>query len=116
MKDPVIVAIALASICTACTAAPKKAAPDLFNNRNPDHRQEMIAEAMPALSGQADAPEEELSLWYRSPAEQWIYALPVGNGRLGAMVYGGVNTEFLQLNEETLWSGRPIERDSHSKT
>lgn len=46
-----------------------------------------------------------LKLWYRQPATQWVEALPVGNGRLGAMVFGGVATERLQLNEDTLWSG-----------
>jgi len=46
-------------------------------------------------------------LWYRQPAQQWVEALPVGNGRLGAMVFGGVRVERLQLNEATLWSGGP---------
>jgi alpha-L-fucosidase 2 len=46
-------------------------------------------------------------LWYRQPAEVWEEALPVGNGRLGAMVFGGVGEERLQLNEDTLWSGFP---------
>src|SRR5690606_1861330 len=46
-----------------------------------------------------------LNLWYRQPAAQCVEALPVGNGRLGAMVFGGVTTERLQLNEDTLWSG-----------
>lgn len=46
-----------------------------------------------------------LKLWYRQPATQWVEALPLGNGRLGAMVFGGVTSERLQLNEETLWSG-----------
>jgi alpha-L-fucosidase 2 len=46
-------------------------------------------------------------LWYRQPAQTWNEALPVGNGRLGAMVYGGVAQEQLSLNEDTLWSGRP---------
>jgi alpha-L-fucosidase 2 len=46
-----------------------------------------------------------LKLWYRQPASQWVDALPVGNGRLGAMVFGGVANERLQLNEDTLWSG-----------
>jgi alpha-L-fucosidase 2 len=48
-----------------------------------------------------------LSLWYRQPAKSWTEALPVGNGRLGAMVFGGVTNERLQLNEATLWSGGP---------
>ncbi len=49
----------------------------------------------------------ETMLWYRQPAEQWLEALPVGNGRLGAMVFGGIPRERLQLNEETVWAGGP---------
>lgn len=46
-------------------------------------------------------------LWYDKPATDWEEALPIGNGRLGAMVYGGDNKETLQFNEETLWTGEP---------
>ena len=46
-------------------------------------------------------------LWYESPAEVWEEALPVGNGRLGAMVFGAYGEERIQLNEETYWSGGP---------
>jgi len=56
-------------------------------------------------------PENEL--WYRNPANVWTEALPIGNGRLGAMVYGGISLEHLQFNEETLWDGYP--RDHHSE-
>ncbi|GHT19515.1 hypothetical protein FACS1894189_8360 [Planctomycetales bacterium] len=49
----------------------------------------------------------DLRLWYDSPAKQWEEALPVGNGRLGAMVFGGAECERLQLNEETIWAGQP---------
>ncbi|MGW8949505.1 glycoside hydrolase family 95 protein [Streptomyces sp. NPDC055709] len=48
-----------------------------------------------------------MRLWYRRPAEEWLEALPVGNGRLGAMVFGGTATERLQLNEDSLWAGGP---------
>lgn len=48
--------------------------------------------------------QEEHLLWFRHPAGQWTRALPVGNGRLGAMVFGGVAEERLQLNEETIWT------------
>lgn len=51
-----------------------------------------------------------LSLWYQQPAEEWTDALPVGNGRLGAMVFGGIERERIQLNEETLWDG--VHRDT----
>jgi alpha-L-fucosidase 2 len=50
---------------------------------------------------------KDLSLWYRQPADQWTEALPLGNGRLGAMVFGGVKSEQIALNEDTLWSGGP---------
>jgi alpha-L-fucosidase 2 len=46
-------------------------------------------------------------MFYQKPAAHWMEALPVGNGRLGAMVFGGVETERLQLNDDTLWSGPP---------
>ncbi len=47
------------------------------------------------------------TLWYNNPAEQWTDALPLGNGRLGAMVYGRTENEIIQFNEETLWTGQP---------
>ena len=52
-----------------------------------------------------------LKLWYDEPAQKWTEALPVGNGRLGLMVYGTVQTERLQLNEDTVWAGHPLDRD-----
>lgn len=56
----------------------------------------------------AKTPEKEpLTLWYHEPAENWNEALPIGNGRAGAMVFGGVDKEQLQLNENTLYSGEP---------
>jgi alpha-L-fucosidase 2 len=48
-------------------------------------------------------------LFYRQPAREWVEALPVGNGRLGGMVFGGVPAERVQLNEDTFWSGGPYE-------
>jgi hypothetical protein len=55
----------------------------------------------------AATPHSNLALWYNQPARQWVEALPIGNGRMGAMVFGGVDRERLQLNEDTLWSGEP---------
>jgi alpha-L-fucosidase 2 len=52
---------------------------------------------------------QALSLWYSAPASHWVEALPVGNGRLGAMVFGGVEQERLQLNEDTLWASGPYD-------
>src|SRR3954470_20267866 len=53
--------------------------------------------------------QTDLRLWYPRPAEAWTEALPIGNGRLGAMVFGGVEKERLQLNEDTLWAGGPYD-------
>lgn len=54
-----------------------------------------------------------MKLWYKQPAEKdWTSALPVGNGRLGAMVYGNVATECLQLNESSIWTGGPNRNDN----
>jgi alpha-L-fucosidase 2 len=85
------------------------------------------APASPRLEGEAP-PASVLSLWYRAPASdhpllppdaprqsrqaataEWVHALPVGNGRLGAMVFGGIVHERLQLNDDTLWAGRPYD-------
>ncbi len=61
------------------------------------------------FTGEAQPPDEPLSLWYRRPATKWVEALPIGNGRLGAMVFGGVDNEHLQFNEDTVWTGQPHE-------
>ncbi len=51
-------------------------------------------------------------LWYNQPAEHWVEALPVGTGRLGAMVYGDPYKETIQLNENTVWAGKPNRNDN----
>jgi alpha-L-fucosidase 2 len=57
--------------------------------------------------------DSDLSLWYDKPAgDEWVRALPVGNGRLGAMVYGNPGSERIQLNEDTVWAGSPYRNDS----
>lgn len=58
---------------------------------------------------------QELKLWYDKPAAIWNEALPLGNGRLGAMVFGDPAVERLQLNEETIWAGSP-NSNAHSKS
>ena len=76
-----------------------------------------VAEAGPvarasAASSDADvdaAQAAALRLWYRRPATQWVEALPLGNGRLGAMVWGGAKHERIQLNEDTLYAGGPYD-------
>ena len=55
---------------------------------------------------------QDHKLWYDKPATQWLQALPIGNSHLGAMVYGGIGTEEIQLNEETFWSGSPYNNNS----
>lgn len=55
----------------------------------------------------AQGSRSDLTLWYPTPADPWVEALPVGNGRLGAMVFGRPTNERIQFNESTLWSGTP---------
>ncbi|MGO8674250.1 MAG: glycosyl hydrolase family 95 catalytic domain-containing protein [Limisphaerales bacterium] len=61
------------------------------------------------VRGAAGGPGGALTLWYRRPAGRWTEACPVGNGRLGGMVWGGVKRERIDLNEDTLWSGEPYD-------
>lgn len=55
---------------------------------------------------------DDLKLWYKQPAKTWVEALPLGNSRMGVMVYGGTAREELQLNEETVWGGSPYRNDN----
>jgi len=64
--------------------------------------------ALVGAGSPATSAERDLTLWDRQPAEKWVEALPVGNGRLGAMVFGGIDQERVQLNEETVWAGPPV--------
>jgi alpha-L-fucosidase 2 len=61
------------------------------------------------LDAQGTAAGMPLRLEYGRPAQRWVEALPVGNGRIGAMIFGGVGADLLQLNEDTLWSGGPLD-------
>ena len=56
--------------------------------------------------------DNALKLWYQQPAAQWVQALPIGNGRLAAMMFGDVRKEHLQLNEDTVWSGDKRDRSN----
>ena len=60
-------------------------------------------------SAEAAPSTNPLTLWYNQPATQWVEALPIGNARLGAMVFGNVTNEHLQFNEDSLWNGEPHE-------
>ncbi len=69
-------------------------------------------EIAPAQPPASSGSQDDLTLWYDKPAAEWVDALPIGNGRLGAMVFGGGSDgsalkECLQFNEDTLWSGKP---------
>jgi alpha-L-fucosidase 2 len=68
-----------------------------------------VAAAATLAAGAADptAAEGPLVLWYERPATKWVEALPIGNGRLGAMIHGGLEDEDVQFNDDTLWTGRP---------
>jgi len=74
----------------------------------------LFSTILPLVNGDLDTQAipnaKNLTLWYRAPADHWVEALPVGNGRLGAMVFGKVQNERIQLNEETVWTGQPVER------
>jgi alpha-L-fucosidase 2 len=59
----------------------------------------------------AQTPLNTLTLWYTKPAKVWEEALPIGNGRLGAMIFGRVSEETLQLNEQSLWTGGPVNQN-----
>jgi alpha-L-fucosidase 2 len=56
---------------------------------------------------------QDHQMWYAQPARHWLEALPIGNSHLGAMIYGGTDTEEIQLNEETFWSGSPHSNNSN---
>ncbi len=58
-------------------------------------------------SSKIKAPSSSLSLWYENSASQWFEALPIGNGYMGGMIYGGYPRETIQLNSDTLWAGCP---------
>lgn len=64
-----------------------------------------LSVAIPAIA------QNNLRLWYNQPAAQWTEALPVGNGRIGAMIFGNPAGELLQLNEATFWSGGPVKKE-----
>src|SRR5437867_3961936 len=58
------------------------------------------------------AAPRDMVAWYRQPATKWNEAMPMGNGRIGAMVFGGIQKERIALNESSFWSGRPHDYDN----
>ena len=73
-----------------------------------------LAIAMMACAQPAKVAGDQERLWYDAPAGRWLEALPLGNGQMAAMVFGGITDESIQLNESTFWSGSP--HDNNSKT
>ncbi|GGJ40349.1 glycoside hydrolase family 95 protein [Streptomyces brasiliensis] len=71
------------------------------------HAAPQAADATASAVPESGSGPNPMRLWYQAPAGEWLEALPVGNGRLGAMVFGGTDTERLQLNEDSLWAGGP---------
>jgi alpha-L-fucosidase 2 len=67
----------------------------------------LAAVFLPYPPNRVTAAENAAILWYAQPANEWSEALPVGNGRMGAMIFGGVTDERIQFNEDTLWKGKP---------
>ena len=72
----------------------------------------VIAAALTAVCCSQEIEQKDCMMWYDAPAEIWLEALPLGNSHLGAMVYGGVQSEQIQFNEETFWSGGPHNNNS----
>ena len=66
-----------------------------------------VLSAAMGLPAHAADLRKDNTLWYDRPADYWVEALPLGNGRLGAMVYGGTQSDTIQINEDTFWSGSP---------
>jgi alpha-L-fucosidase 2 len=95
---------------TKATGPASRGAQDTCRRRSPHKaRQLALLAAGLGLAALVQAEDAPLKLRYERPAAQWVEALPVGNGRLGAMVFGGINLERLQLNEDTLWAGGPYD-------
>ena len=59
----------------------------------------------------ATAQNLPLKLWYDSPAEFFEESLPIGNGKIGALIYGGVDENVIYLNDITMWTGKPVNRN-----
>jgi alpha-L-fucosidase 2 len=76
-----------------------------------DGRRAIAAQTPSAAGSTPSAVRPAPMLWYGRAATKWVEALPVGNGSLGAMVFGDVGVERLQINDDTLWSGGPANWD-----
>ena len=73
----------------------------------------MLAAVPLALAAAGGSEAEDAILWSARPAERWVEATPLGNGRLGVMAFGGTHRDLVQFNEDTLWSGEPRDLQNH---
>ena len=108
-----LASLSLASLPAAESVSPASAPPPapppaIVRTKIEDSWADRAALAAPL----ATVPEGRHVLWYKQPAADWVEALPVGNGRLGGMIFGGVTDERIQLNEDTLWDGYPLEAEN----
>lgn len=71
-----------------------------------------VCVTVPSMAAEPVRASGDMVLWYRQPAEKWLEAMPMGNGIVGAMVFGGIQHERIALNEGTFWSGRPHDYDN----
>jgi alpha-L-fucosidase 2 len=71
-----------------------------------------VGESVASPGPEVPKPPGEMLLWYRQPGQRWLEGLPLGNGIMGAMVFGGVTQERIALNEGTFWAGRPHDYDN----
>ena len=76
-----------------------------------EKQNKLILNALEWLGTGKPAPTRDMVLWYRQPAQKWLEASPLGNGFMGAMVFGGIQQERIALNESSFWSGRPHDYD-----
>ncbi len=118
LRLPPFAALLLAPLFaqTPSTPAPDQPAPPVLpaTERTPpaESKKNPLWLDRAPLSGRVEAPAGARLLWYRQPARDWNEALPLGNGRLGAMIFGGVADERHQLNVDSLWDGAPLNADN----
>ena len=104
-RSRVLIAAVMCVLMTSLSPLAIAKKHDMPETFNPPAKAKFVKEANP--------PTEPFTLWYRKPATKWeTEALPIGNGRMGAMVFGGVDRERIQFNEETVWDGDYIDRIS----
>ena len=91
----------------SCVSPEKEVLLNSNANSNPIMRKFFFTAVAAVMCLGCSADESQLKLWYDAPARQWTDALPLGNGRLGVMVFGTPAQERIQINEETIWGGGP---------